>query len=203
MLTDKEHCGDTPCPHEVCASQLSCAYPLIPGGVRGCGACTAGGAPELEGENEAMHEDHQDSDRRTPAIRAGGVSSGAGAGLEMGNLPTEVTSFVGRRWEVSEARRLLAGTRLLTLTGAGGLGKTRLALRVAAEVRRSFPKGVWVVDLAPLNDGALLAQTVLASLGLDHDSGGRRCRRCWTISRTSGCCWCWTIANICWTPARS
>lgn len=118
-----------------------------------------------------MHEDHQDSDRRTPAIRAGGVSSGAGAGLEMGNLPTEVTSFVGRRWEVSEARRLLAGTRLLTLTGAGGLGKTRLALRVAAEVRRSFPKGVWVVDLAPLNDGALLAQTVLASLGLDHDSG--------------------------------
>ncbi|WP_431999384.1 ATP-binding protein [Streptomyces sioyaensis] len=82
----------------------------------------------------------------------------------------EVTSFVGRRWEVSEARRMLTRTRLLTLTGAGGLGKTRLALQVAAEVRRSFPKGVWVVDLAPLNDGALLAQTVLTDLGLDHDS---------------------------------
>lgn len=77
---------------------------------------------------------------------------------------------MGRRWEVPEARRLLARTRLLTLTGAGGLGKTRLALRIAAEVRRSFPKGAWGVDLAPLNDGAFLAQTVLTALGLDHDS---------------------------------
>ncbi|MFD0163608.1 LuxR C-terminal-related transcriptional regulator [Streptomyces decoyicus] len=81
-----------------------------------------------------------------------------------------MTSFVGRQWEVSEARRLLARTRLLTLTGAGGLGKTRLALRIAAEARGSSPKGAWVVDLAPLNDGALLARTVLTSLGLDHDS---------------------------------
>ncbi|MFI1302394.1 LuxR C-terminal-related transcriptional regulator [Streptomyces sioyaensis] len=117
-----------------------------------------------------MRENHQGSDRLSPADRAGGVTSGAGSGREAGNLPTEVTSFVGRRREVYEARRLLAHTRLLTLTGAGGVGKTRLALRVAAEVRRSFPKGVWVVDLAPLNDGALLAQTVLAALGLDHDS---------------------------------
>ncbi|MFI2513550.1 LuxR C-terminal-related transcriptional regulator [Streptomyces tubercidicus] len=115
-----------------------------------------------------MHEDHQGSEHR--AQRASGVSSGTGSGRETGNLPSEVTSFVGRRWEVSEAQRLLAGTRLLTLTGAGGLGKTRLALRVAAEVRRSYPKGAWMVDLAPLNDGTLLAQSVLAALGLDHDS---------------------------------
>ncbi|MEU8783464.1 LuxR C-terminal-related transcriptional regulator [Streptomyces sp. NPDC048637] len=117
-----------------------------------------------------MHEDHQGSDRRTLAPRPDGASSGRGPDRTTGNLPTEVTSFVGRRREVSEARRLLARTRLLTLTGAGGVGKTRLALRVAAGVRRSFPKGVWVADLAPLNDGALLAQTVLMALGLDHDS---------------------------------
>ncbi|BDH13047.1 LuxR family transcriptional regulator [Streptomyces hygroscopicus] len=117
-----------------------------------------------------MHKDHQGSDRRSFATQPGGGSCGTGPGRKAGNLPTEVTSFVGRRWEVSEARRLLARTRLLTLTGAGGLGKTRLALRIAAEVRRSFPKGAWVVDLAPLNDGAFLAQTVLTALGLDHDS---------------------------------
>ncbi|MEW9518362.1 LuxR C-terminal-related transcriptional regulator [Streptomyces tubercidicus] len=117
-----------------------------------------------------MHKDHQGGGRRSHANQAGGASSAAGPGRKAGNLPTEVTTFVGRRWEVSEARRLLARTRLLTLTGAGGLGKTRLALRIAAEVRRSFPKGAWVVDLAPLNDGAFLARTVLTALGLDHDS---------------------------------
>ncbi|MGY5124225.1 ATP-binding protein [Streptomyces nigrescens] len=116
-----------------------------------------------------MHKDHQGSERRSFATPSGGASVGPGPGRKAGNLPTEVTSFVGRRWEVSEARRLLARTRLLTLTGAGGLGKTRLALRVAAEVRRSFPEGAWVVDLAPLTDGALLAQTVLTALGIDHD----------------------------------
>ncbi|MGW8973861.1 ATP-binding protein [Streptomyces platensis] len=70
----------------------------------------------------------------------------------------------------SQARTLLTRSRLLTLTGAGGIGKTRLALRVARDVRRSFPDGAWVVDLGPVEDEALLAQTVLAVLGLDHTS---------------------------------
>ncbi|TYC15946.1 tetratricopeptide repeat protein [Actinomadura syzygii] len=83
-----------------------------------------------------------------------------------GDLPVEVTSFVGRRRESSEARRLLGRTRLLTFVGAGGVGKTRLARRVAADVRRTFPDGVWLVNLAPLRDGDLLASTVAATLGL-------------------------------------
>jgi non-specific serine/threonine protein kinase len=62
--------------------------------------------------------------------------------LRPGNLPAELTSFVGRRKELSEVKRLLTATRLLTLTGSGGAGKTRLALRVAAELTRNFPDGL-------------------------------------------------------------
>ncbi|XVQ06896.1 ATP-binding protein [Spirillospora sp. CA-255316] len=83
-----------------------------------------------------------------------------------GCLPAEVTSFVGRRRELSEARRLLGRARLLTLVGVGGVGKTRLARRVAADVRRAFPDGVWLVELASLQDGELLASTVAVTLGL-------------------------------------
>jgi non-specific serine/threonine protein kinase len=88
----------------------------------------------------------------------------------LGNLPIDVTSFVGRRRELSAARRLLGDARLLTLAGAGGVGKTRLALRLAAEVRRTFPDGVWLADLAALQDRELVPQTVLAALGLRDDS---------------------------------
>ncbi|GAA3432648.1 ATP-binding protein [Kutzneria kofuensis] len=87
-----------------------------------------------------------------------------------GNLPADVTSFVGRRREVSEAKRLLSSTRLLTLTGVGGVGKTRLALRVAAGVRRAFTDGVWLVELAALQDRALLEQTVADAVGLRDQS---------------------------------
>ena len=67
-----------------------------------------------------------------------------------GRLPAELTSFVGRRRALAETRRLLSSSRLLTLTGSGGVGKTRLALRMAAEVRRTFPDGVWFIELAPM-----------------------------------------------------
>ena len=66
------------------------------------------------------------------------------------NLPEQLTSFVGRDRELAEIERLLASTRLLTLTGAGGCGKTRLALQVAAASLPRFKDGAWVVDLAPL-----------------------------------------------------
>ncbi|PXX58840.1 putative ATPase [Nocardia tenerifensis] len=87
-----------------------------------------------------------------------------------GNLPAEVTSFVGRGSEVAAARKLLAGTRLLTLTGPGGVGKTRLARRVGEAVRRAFPDGVWLVEVAHVNDGELVALSVAQALGLRDDT---------------------------------
>ena len=83
-----------------------------------------------------------------------------------GVLPAEMTSFVGRRRELAETRRMLAGSRLLTLTGPGGVGKTRLALRMATEVRRTFPDGVWFVELAALRDPQLLPHTLANALEL-------------------------------------
>jgi hypothetical protein len=85
-----------------------------------------------------------------------------------GNLPAELTSFVGRRGEVAEVRRLLADSRLVTLTGVGGVGKTRLALRAAAGLARAFRDGVWLVgvwlvQLDQLREQALVAQAVARS----------------------------------------
>jgi predicted ATPase/class 3 adenylate cyclase len=87
------------------------------------------------------------------------------------NLPVQVTSFVGREAEMAEVTRLLTTTHLLTLTGAGGCGKTRLALQVAAEVMDAYPDGVWVVELAPLADPALVAQTVASVVGVRETAG--------------------------------
>ncbi|MER6950748.1 LuxR C-terminal-related transcriptional regulator [Nonomuraea sp. NPDC000554] len=82
----------------------------------------------------------------------------------LSQLPADVTSFVGRRHEVAEAKRLLSHSRIVTFTGPGGVGKTRLGLRVAAEVSRAFPNGVRLVELAALNDPGMLGQTVAESL---------------------------------------
>jgi non-specific serine/threonine protein kinase len=87
-----------------------------------------------------------------------------------GNLPAEVTSFVGRRYEVGGVRRLLSTARLVTLTGPGGVGKTRLAYRVSGELRRAYRDGVWLTELAELRDPALLAVTVAEALGLPEES---------------------------------
>src|SRR6516162_7655948 len=68
------------------------------------------------------------------------------------NLPAQLTSFVGREREIAEIKRLLGVTRLLTLIGPGGCGKTRLALRVTADLLERYPHGVWFVELASLSD---------------------------------------------------
>lgn len=85
-----------------------------------------------------------------------------------GNLPADVTSFIGRRGEVAVLRAQLGASRLVTLTGVGGVGKTRMATRVAAESQRAFPDGAWFVELAPLEDAALLADTVATTLGVEN-----------------------------------
>jgi non-specific serine/threonine protein kinase len=82
------------------------------------------------------------------------------------NLPVELTSFIGRRTELLELPELLASSRLLSLTGAGGVGKTRLAVRLAVVVVDSYADGVWLVDLAPLSAPDLVVQTIATALGL-------------------------------------
>ena len=81
-----------------------------------------------------------------------------------GNLPADTTSFIGRRREITEVRRLVAASRLVTLVGVGGVGKTRLAIEVARRMHGDFVDGVWLVDLAPLASGAELAQTVVSTI---------------------------------------
>jgi len=87
------------------------------------------------------------------------------------NLPRQWTSFVGREAEQSEIARCLGETRVLTLFGMGGLGKTRLSLQVAADAMDDFPDGVWFVELAPLRDAALVAQAVASALGVKEEAG--------------------------------
>jgi predicted ATPase/DNA-binding CsgD family transcriptional regulator len=87
-----------------------------------------------------------------------------------GTLPTPLTSFVGRRRELAEVRRRLARSRLVTLTGAGGLGKTRLAMEVARESRRGFTGGAWFADLAPVSTGGQVAQAIATALGVPDQS---------------------------------
>ncbi|MET7897340.1 ATP-binding protein [Streptomyces mirabilis] len=87
-------------------------------------------------------------------------------------LPAAFTSFVGRGHEIAEIRRLLGANRLLTLTGVGGVGKTRLALEAAAAVRRAFPDGTWLVDLSPVRDPSAVAPAAAAGVGI-VDLGAR------------------------------
>ena len=74
---------------------------------------------------------------------------------QLHNLPVQLTSFIGREREIAEIKRLLGTTRLLTLTGSGGAGKTRLALEAAADVLDAFPDGIWVTELASVTDPAI------------------------------------------------
>ncbi len=85
------------------------------------------------------------------------------------NLPGELTSFIGRHRELAEVKHLLASSRLLTLTGAGGCGKTRLALRVARDLLDAFPDGVRLVEFAALADGALVPQAAAAALDVREE----------------------------------
>ncbi|CAN5791636.1 BTAD domain-containing putative transcriptional regulator [soil metagenome] len=88
-----------------------------------------------------------------------------------GNLPAALTSLVGRKEPIEELTRLLSATRLLTLSGTGGVGKSRLAAEVADRARARLPDGVWLVELAGLRDGSLVAHQVRSALGLPDPSG--------------------------------
>src|SRR5258708_29208831 len=81
------------------------------------------------------------------------------------NLPYQLTSFVGREQEIAQLKELVTTNRLLTLTGAGGAGKTRLALEVASRLIGAFPDGVWLVELATLSDPRLVPQAAAQAPG--------------------------------------
>jgi predicted ATPase/class 3 adenylate cyclase/DNA-binding CsgD family transcriptional regulator len=90
------------------------------------------------------------------------------------HLPVQLTSFVGRQAELTRVRELLADNRLVTLTGAGGVGKTRLAIEVAGQLAGEFsrfPQGVWYVDLAPITDPELVPITAARAFGLPDQPG--------------------------------
>jgi predicted ATPase/class 3 adenylate cyclase len=87
------------------------------------------------------------------------------------NLPVQLTSFIGREHELEEARQRLASAHLLTLIGPGGTGKTRLSLQLAADLLPSFPDGVWLAELAPLTDPALVPQSVASVFRLREQLG--------------------------------
>jgi predicted ATPase/class 3 adenylate cyclase/Tfp pilus assembly protein PilF len=87
------------------------------------------------------------------------------------NLPVQVTSFVGREQEIAELKQSLTKTRLVTLTGSGGTGKTRLSLQVATEILDRFKDGVWLIELAPITDPTLVPNTVANILGVRGESG--------------------------------
>ncbi|MGW0576995.1 LuxR C-terminal-related transcriptional regulator [Streptomyces sp. NPDC002920] len=87
-----------------------------------------------------------------------------------GNLPNDLSSFVGRRRELSVARELMTASRLLLLTGAGGVGKTRLARRLAEETRRAFPHGAWIIELADVGQEGFVAQNIATTLHLRDDT---------------------------------
>ena len=87
------------------------------------------------------------------------------------NLPPQVTSFIGRERELAEAKKLLETTRLLTLLGMGGLGKTRLSLQIGADMLDQHPDGVWFVDLAPIRDPGLVPNAAAHALGVREEPG--------------------------------
>ncbi len=89
------------------------------------------------------------------------------------NLPVQISNFIGRENDIKKIRENLGTASLTTLTGPGGSGKTRLALQAGADVIDSFADGVWIIELAQLNDGDLLAQVIGRTFGLDENSGDK------------------------------
>ena len=117
-----------------------------------------------------------------PASEDGRIDRGEAAAeqplaLPPTNLPERVSEFIGREDEVREVLSLVASRRLVTLTGPGGIGKTRLALAVAHELKAGFADGVWVAEFSPLADPSLVPATVAAAVGLELAAGEVSARR--------------------------
>jgi predicted ATPase/DNA-binding SARP family transcriptional activator len=122
--------------------------------------------PEAPPRNEQPPRNERPPRNEQPPRNAQPPRPGSGNGARRpGNLPAQLTSFVGRDDELDRVGRLLTETRLITLTGPGGAGKTRLSLEAGARITDQAPDGVWFVPLAPVRDGADVAQAVLTAVG--------------------------------------
>jgi len=113
----------------------------------------------------------------------------------MHGFPAALASFIGRAGALREVAGLLEDYRLVTVTGPGGVGKTRLAGQVAGQVAGRFADGAWLAELAAVRDPAQVAAVVAAALGYASSRGCRRPKRwrgCWLAS---SCCWCWITAS--------
>ena len=117
-----------------------------------------------------------------------------------GTLPAPTTDLVGRDRELGDVVRLLHGTRLLTLTGPGGIGKTRLAVAAAECAAPAYPDGVVFAGLAPVADGALLLPTVLRAWPSLKPPSVRPSTPSPATSATGGCCSCSTTSSTCSRP---
>jgi predicted ATPase len=112
------------------------------------------------------------AEEEAPAAEAPAARESSSA-PQPNNLPLRLTSFIGRERELAEVQRLLRRGRLVTLTGPGGCGKTRLSIEAAAAELRSYPDGVWLVELAPLLEDALIPHAVGSALGVQLSAGNR------------------------------
>jgi predicted ATPase/DNA-binding NarL/FixJ family response regulator len=127
--------------------------------------------PPDAGENGITPEQPQNPRRLRAVERAETEPAPRSPERPPHNLPSELSSFVGREKELAEVRRLLENSRLLTLTGSGGCGKTRLALVAASELVERFEDGVWMVELASLAEPSLVPQAVAFALGVRERPG--------------------------------
>ena len=121
------------------------------------------------------------------------------------NLPAPLTRLIGRKQDIAAVRNaLLRGeTRLLTLVGPPGIGKTRLSIAVAHDVQAAFADGAYFVALAPIGDPALVLATIAQTLGVRETAGQPLLEQLKSrASSADGCCWCWITSSRCWMPRR-
>jgi predicted ATPase len=126
---------------------------------------------EPNASSRALREEISSNDFPLKGRRDRGIPREDSVSLGRHNLPAPRSSFVGRQRQMVEVKRALSMTRLLTLTGAGGCGKTRLALEVARDLVGAYPDGVWLVELAPLSEGELVPKALAEAVGTQEQPG--------------------------------